>query len=103
MRTRLILRRALLPVTVLLLVGLAWWALAGAIRQIPISHTADQRIETAVQCICGVLTLLVVLTRFVLNPGRSEKQGIIRGLDHGSFGWRQPDMEMGTTSNPKPA
>jgi hypothetical protein len=67
MRTRLIHQRVRLAFAILLLVALGWWALAGAIRQFPVSFTSGQRIETAVQFLAGVLTLLVLLTRFVLT------------------------------------
>jgi hypothetical protein len=59
-----LLRRALLVLTTVLLVVLAWAAISGAIDQLPRSLTLGQRLETAVQLALGALTLLVVLTCF---------------------------------------
>jgi hypothetical protein len=64
MRLEQVIRRILLACTMLLLLVLAWGALAGGLRQLPGSHTVGQRIETVVQLVCGILTLLVVLTCF---------------------------------------
>jgi hypothetical protein len=59
-----VVRRVLLACTLLLLLALAWGALAGAVRQLPSSYTLGQRVETLVQLVSGILTLLVVLTAF---------------------------------------
>lgn len=59
-RLRILLRVA----TVALLLLLAWGAIAGGLRQLPASRTAGQGVETAVQLVCGFLTLLVVVTCF---------------------------------------
>lgn len=54
----------LLGAAVLVLLALAWLALDGGIRQLPVARTPGQRVETAVQLLCGVLTLLVLVTSF---------------------------------------
>jgi hypothetical protein len=48
----------------LFLIVLAWKALSGAFRQMPHSHTVGQKVETGTQIGAGLLSLLVVLTRF---------------------------------------
>jgi hypothetical protein len=64
MNHRLILRRILLACITLFLLLLAWAALAGGVCQIPHSSTAGQQVETFVQLVCGLLTLLTVVTCF---------------------------------------
>jgi peptidoglycan/LPS O-acetylase OafA/YrhL len=61
---RRVLRPVLLASSTLLLLALAWAALSGAVRQLPRSSTAGQQVETAVQLLCGVLSLLVPVTAF---------------------------------------
>jgi hypothetical protein len=48
----------------LFLFVLAWKAFSGSFRQMPRSHTVGQKVETVTQVGCGILSLLVVLTRF---------------------------------------
>ena len=60
----LIVRRALLVVATLLLIVLAWWTIAGGLRQLPRSNTLPQQLETAVQLACGLLSALAAFTRF---------------------------------------
>ena len=57
-------RRILLGGAVLLLIRLAWEALAGGLRQWPRSRTTGQKVETGVQLACGLLSVLTVLTCF---------------------------------------
>jgi hypothetical protein len=64
MTRRPIARRVLLVCSMLLLLALAWGALAGGLRQWSSSDTPGQQVETAVQLMCGILSLLVVLTCF---------------------------------------
>lgn len=64
MRFRLIVRRLLLTCISLLLLLLAWEALAGSVRQFPRSSSVGQQVETVVQFGCGLLSLLTVLTCF---------------------------------------
>jgi hypothetical protein len=59
-----VVRRGLLACAVLFLIWLAWRALSGGFRQLPRSRTAGQKVETATQLGCGLLSLLVVLTCF---------------------------------------
>jgi hypothetical protein len=67
MRRAVTARRALLVLATLLLLVLAWGALAGAVRQLPRAVTFGQQLQTAVQLACGVLTLLLVPASFVLR------------------------------------
>jgi len=48
----------------LILIALAWGAISGGLEQLPRSRTAGQKIETLVQIMCGLLSLLTVLTCF---------------------------------------
>jgi hypothetical protein len=57
-------RRFLLTVMVLLLLVLAWGTIYGGLRQAPRSATVGQRIETAVQLACGLLSGGTALTCF---------------------------------------
>jgi cation transport ATPase len=61
---RPVVRRILLAGVLLLLVVVAWGTLSGGLRQIPLSRTIGQRLETFVQLLCGLLSLLGVLTSF---------------------------------------
>lgn len=63
MRLRAVSRRLLLAATILLLLLLAWTAISGAVDQLSRARTTGQRIETGIQLLCGVLTVLVVVTR----------------------------------------
>jgi hypothetical protein len=54
----------LLASATLLLIGLAWWTIAGGVRNLPQSNTVGRQVETAVQLACGLLSVLVVVTRF---------------------------------------
>jgi hypothetical protein len=57
-------RRGLLAFTLLFLIWLAWQALSGGFRQLARSRTIGQKVETLTQIECGLLSLLVVVTRF---------------------------------------
>jgi len=57
-------RCLLLTGSLLLLVRLAWEAIAGGLRQLPRSRTVGQKVETVVQLECGLLSLLTVVTCF---------------------------------------
>jgi len=59
-----VVRGTLAAVAALLLAGLAWWTVAGGLRDLPQSHNLGQQVETAVRLACGVLSVLVVVTRF---------------------------------------
>lgn len=64
MNPRPVVRRISLAVAMLFLLALAWQALAGGFGQIPRCYTIGQQLETIVQFICGLLSLLSVLTYF---------------------------------------
>jgi hypothetical protein len=57
---------------VLFLLLLAWGALHGGIRQLPLSRTVGQQAQTVVQLACGMLTLFVVITAV----GRPRRQSV---------------------------
>ena len=56
------LRRVLLVLAVLLLLGLAWTGIHGGIDQLSGIHTTAQKIQTAFQFIYGVFSLLSIVT-----------------------------------------
>lgn len=68
-------RPLLLTFAVLLLLTLAWGALAGGVRQLPRSHTLGQGVQTAVQLLTGLLTLGVILTSFRWRGWRRRVHG----------------------------
>jgi hypothetical protein len=55
-------RRILLIGLVFLLLAVAWHATIGGIRQLPRAATLGQRLETGIQIVCGLLSVLVVLS-----------------------------------------
>ncbi len=59
-----VLRRVLLVVAVLLLLGLAWTGLHGGIDQLSGIHTTGQTIQTALQLVYGALAVLSIVTVF---------------------------------------
>jgi len=67
MSPRLVGRRVLLAVALLFLLLVAWMTLSGGLRQIPRSQTPGQKLETAAQLACGLLSLLAALTSFRLR------------------------------------
>jgi hypothetical protein len=64
LRLQPVVRRILLACITVLVIALAWGALSGGLRQLPRSHTVGQRVETAAQLSCGLLSLLTVVTCF---------------------------------------
>lgn len=58
------LRRVLLVVAVLLLLGLAWTGIHGGIDQVSGMHTTGQKIQTALQFVYGVFSVLSIVTVF---------------------------------------
>jgi len=56
--------RALSGLAALLLLGLSWWTITGALRDVPQSRTIGQQVETVIRLACGVVSLAVVVTRF---------------------------------------
>jgi hypothetical protein len=71
-RLRRVARGFCLALATLVLLVVAWGALSGAVRQFPRSDTFGQKIETALQLACGLLSLLSVLTTFVWRPSASR-------------------------------
>ncbi|MCX6168107.1 MAG: hypothetical protein NTX65_02120 [Ignavibacteriales bacterium] len=57
-------RRIILISTILLLFVLAWVSLSGGINQIPRSKTIGQKVETVVQIVFGLFSLLITVTCF---------------------------------------
>ena len=57
-------RRIILISTMLLLLVVAWISLKGGFSQLPRSLTIGQKVETTVQIICGLLSLLNAVTCF---------------------------------------
>lgn len=95
-------RVSLLALATLVLVVVAWGALSGAIQQFPRSDTVGQKIETAVQLACGVLSLLSVLTTFVwrrsasrILPSWAGSLAAAAGLSALVWGPPQPGVALG--------
>ena len=61
-RGRTALQRFLGALALLLLLAVAWGALAGAVRNAPRSRSLGQQVETGVQLVCGALSLLGAAT-----------------------------------------
>src|ERR1019366_5099181 len=61
---RPVVRRILLVCATLFLITLAWGTISGGLRQIPRSLSLGQRVETGAQLVCGLLSLLTVITCF---------------------------------------
>jgi len=67
-------RRILCAAAVLLLLALAWWTLAGGVRNVRQARSIGQQAETAIQLACGLLGAAVVVTRFRWRrPGRAVR------------------------------
>ena len=64
MTARPVLRRLLLIVAIVLLLGLAWTGVRGGIDQLSGMHTTAQTIQTALQLIYGVFAVLSIVTVF---------------------------------------
>jgi hypothetical protein len=64
MNIRPITQRIILISTMLLLLVIAWISLKGGFSQLPLSLTIGQKVETTVQIICGLLSLLNAVTCF---------------------------------------
>lgn len=60
-------RWLLLICIILFLLLLAWWAIVGGVQQWSQSNTFGQQMETFVQLISGLLSLLVIFTTLRLN------------------------------------
>ena len=64
MNIRPTIRRIILISSMLLLLMVAWISLMGGFSQLPLSLTIGQKVETTVQIICGLLSLLNAITCF---------------------------------------
>jgi hypothetical protein len=61
-------RRILCVCASLLLLGLAWWTVAGGLRNLHQARTIGQQVETAIQLASGLLCIATVVTRFQWRP-----------------------------------
>jgi len=59
--------RLLSTLAALLLLALAWWTIAGGVRNLAHARSIGQQLETAIQLACGLLGVGVVVTRFRLR------------------------------------
>lgn len=57
-------RRVLLGIAILLLLTLTWTGLVGGPKQLPEARNAGQMVETIVQILYGILSLLLIVTVF---------------------------------------
>ena len=64
MNIRSVARWIILISTILLLLVVSWLTLSGGLSQLPRSVTIGQRVETAIQLACGLLSLLSAVTCF---------------------------------------
>lgn len=64
MTHRPIIRYILLVIAGLFLFVLAWWTISGGLQQFHRAQTFGQQLETVIQILCGLLSLLVILTYF---------------------------------------
>ncbi len=64
MNLRAFFRQLFLTCLTVSLLALSWGILDGGVRQFPLSISIGQQIETVVQMVCGLLTLLIAITSF---------------------------------------
>lgn len=64
MRTKSFFRILLLTFILFLFLLFSWWAISGAVRQIPLADTFGQQAETVFQVGFGILSFLTVATTF---------------------------------------
>ena len=57
-------RRAVLVAVLVALAAVAWGALTGALHQLPKAQHPGQRVETGIQLVCSLLSILAVITCF---------------------------------------
>lgn len=51
-------------VSLMLLLIIAWMAISGSLDQLPRSKTIGQKVQTIIQLICGLMSLMTVITLF---------------------------------------
>ncbi len=59
-----VVRRALLIVAIVLLLGLTWTGISGGISQLSSARTAGQSVQTVLQLVYGLFALLSIATTF---------------------------------------
>jgi hypothetical protein len=64
MSLSVVVRRLVCACAALLLLGLAWWAVSGGLRDLVQARTGGQKLETVVRLACAALSVAVVVTRF---------------------------------------
>ena len=64
MNLRRLVRRSVLVSALLVLAAVAGGTLTGALQQLPQAQNLGQRVETAIQLACSLLSVLVVVTCF---------------------------------------
>ena len=95
MNLRQVVRRSVLVGALLVLAAVAGGTLIGALQQLPRAQTLGQRVETAIQLACALLSLLAVITCFwqrrwapAIRAGWSVSLAITAGLS--SLVWGPP-------------
>ena len=64
MRRGSVVRRLLSAAAALLVLALAWWTIVGGLRNVTHARSIGQWVETAIQLVCGLLGIALVVTRF---------------------------------------
>jgi hypothetical protein len=90
----LLYRRILLVALAVLFLVLAWHAIVGGIRQMPRAITVEQRVETAIQMMCGILSVCVVLSlrwqRLAVHVRRAWGASLVAAVGLSSVVWGPP-------------
>ena len=96
-------RRVLLGIALLLLVGLAWTGLSGGINQLPQSTTVGEKAQTLTQFAYGLFALLSAATAFrgrrwarVVRAGWVVSLALAAGL--ASVVWGETSLAIGLLS-----
>jgi len=62
------LRRVLSGAAALLLLALSWWAIRGGVNDAAQARNLGQQVETVIRFACGLLSVVVVVTRIRSHP-----------------------------------
>ncbi|MEO8622352.1 MAG: hypothetical protein ABI625_14875 [bacterium] len=96
-------RRMLLAIAVLLLLGLTWTGLTGGVHQWPVSQSPGQRAQTVTQLAYGLFAILSVVTTFafqrwapVMIAGFAISAALAAGL--ASIVWGETSVATGLVS-----